>query len=365
MIILALDTTLASCSAALFDAGAGRMLAAGQMLMDKGHAEALAPMVQRTLRESGIWPGNINRIVVTTGPGTFTGLRIGLALAHGMGVALGCEVVGIDTLTATAAPLLRQVERLLVVHQAGATGKCYAAFFSNRTLASPLTFDTPEAVMALAPEGAHVIGSAADAILALAPGRFRRMEGHDLPCAEGFAAFGADLPLAQGLPEPIYLREPDAKPQAGFVAETLRLARSDDVPALARLHRICFEAGWSEDSLRQSMVTPGAMTLVAERDGGIRAFAVLRAVADEAEIITICTAPHWRRKSLAEKLLAAAREMLRGQKISTLHLEVAADNEAARALYRRLGFIETGRRKGYYARDGAAPCDAILMAVRP
>jgi tRNA threonylcarbamoyl adenosine modification protein YeaZ len=365
MIILALDTTLASCSAALFDAGAGRMLAAEQMLMDKGHAEAIAPLVQRCLQKSGVWPSSINRIVVTNGPGTFTGLRIGLALAHGMGVALACEVVGLDTLSATAAPLLRKVPQLLVAHQAGATGNVYAAFFANGTLASPLLFAAPAEVLALAPEGAALIGTGADAIEALAAGRFKRMAGHDLPCAEEFAAFAADLPIAEGLPQPVYLREPDAKPQTPFAAEVIRLAVADDLPALAKLHQICFDDGWSEDSLRQSLSMPGVTALAAVRDGGIRAFLVLRAVADEAEVITLCTAPHWRRKALAEKLLAAGREMLRAQKIVALHLEVAADNGAAHALYLRQGFHETGRRKGYYARNNAAPCDAILMALAP
>lgn len=365
MIILALDTTLASCSAALFDGGAGRMLAARQLLMDKGHAEAIAPLVQRCLQEAGVWPSSIARIAVTNGPGTFTGLRIGLSLAHGMGLALGCDVVGLDTLTATAAPFLGKVRELVVVHQAGATGKFYAGLFRNGTLAGPLSFVSPTEVLELAPAGASIMGTGADAITALAPQAFKRIEGHDLPCAEEFVAFAADLPAAKGLPEPLYLREPDAKPQPAFVAETIRLATATDIPALARLHQMCFDKGWSEESLRQSMTTLGALTLVAERDGGIRAFVVVRIVAGEAEIITICTEPHFRRKTLADKLLAALREMLRAQKITRLHLEVAADNAAAQALYARQGFGEVGRRKGYYARGTSQPCDAILMAVTP
>ncbi len=272
---------------------------------------------------------------------------------------------GLDTLTATAAPLLRKLPQILVVHQAGATGKFYAAVFRNGTLASPLTFDDPAAVTALAPEGSAIMGTGADTINQFAPGRFKRVDGHDLPCAEEFVAFAADLPLSSGLPEPIYLREPDAKPQPGFAAETIRLASEADIPALAKLHQICFEAGWSEESLRQSMTTAGAMTLVAERDGGLRAFVVVRVIAGEAEIITLCTAPHWRRKMLADKLLTALRGFLRGQAVSRLHLEVAADNAAAQALYARQGFRESGRRKSYYARESGTACDAILMAVAP
>lgn len=366
MIILAYDTTLACCSVALLDTAQDRILAAEQQAMEKGHAEAIAPMVQRVVAAAGLEPGQINRIAVTTGPGTFTGLRIGLSLAHGMGVALGCEVVGLDTLTATAAPLLDDVAALMVVHQAGATGKFYAGRFDGGTLSGALVFDEAATVLALAGnDGSVIIGTGADAILATDPAKGNRRSGHDLPCAEHFIRYAARLPAAADLPQPVYLREPDAKPKAGFAPETIRLAEADDIPALARLHQICFDQGWSEDSLRATLAAPGVTALVAARDGGIRAFLVLRTVADEAEILTLCTAPHWRRRALGGKLLQAARDLLRVQKIALWHLEVAADNAAARALYEAHGFAVTGRRKGYYTRPGAQPCDAILMSCTP
>ena len=366
MIVLAIDTTLSSCSAALLDAAEDRVLAAEQVLLDKGHAEVIAPMVQRCLAAAGAGSSAITRIAVTTGPGTFTGLRIGLSLAHGMGVGLGCEVVGIDTLTATAAPLLEETEALLVAHQAGATGKFYAARFEAGTLAGPLLFDGPESVLALAGRDRPVlIGTGANAILAIAPEACVRRVGHDLPVAEHFIRLTAALPAADGFPQPVYLREPDAKPQAAFAPETIRLALPADIPALARLHQICFADGWSEASLRDTLSSPGVLALAAERDGSIRAFIILRAVADEAEILTLCTAPHWRRRALGGKLVAAAQELLRTQNIVLFHLEVADDNAAARALYAAHGFAETGRRKGYYARPNTPACDAVLMACKP
>lgn len=366
MIVLAIDTTLSSCSAALLDAAEDRVLAAEQLLLDKGHAEAIAPLVQHCLATAGLGSSAITRIAVTTGPGTFTGLRIGLSLAHGMGVALGCDVVGIDTLTATAAPLLEEAENLLVAHQAGATGKFYAARYDAGTLAGPLMFDGPEAVLALAGRDRPVlIGTGADAILAMAPEAFDRRAGHDLPVAAQFIRLAAAWPASDGFPQPVYLREPDAKPQAAFAPETIRLARESDIPALARLHQICFDDGWSEESLKATLSSPGVMALVAERDGSIRAFILLRTVADEAEILTLCTAPHWRRRALGGKLVAAARDLLRTQNVSHWHLEVAEDNAAARTLYGMSGFTETGRRKGYYARRHAPACDAILMACKP
>lgn len=363
MLVLALDTTLASCSAAVFASAESRVLAAERHAMDKGHAEAIAPMVQRVLSASGIKAHALDRIAVTTGPGTFTGLRIGLSLAHGMGVALGCDVVGIDTLTATAAPLLREVGNLLVVHQAGATGKFYAARFVDGAQVGELQFDVMEAIVESLGAGPHqVIGTGADVAVTQAPGICTRLAGHDFPIAEKFVVHAASLPAQEGYPQPVYLREPDAKPAAGFQAEVIRLSEAADLSALSALHQMCFERGWSEESLRASVSLPGAITLVAERDGKHRAFLLVQQAADEAEIIALCTEPRWRRRALAEKLVEAARALLRESKVTTLHLEVAADNTAALALYAKLGFSMTGRRKGYY-KDGTV--DAVLMSRRP
>lgn len=363
MLVLALDTTLASCSVAVFDSAVGRIRAAEQQAMDKGHAEAIAPMVQRVLAASGVNAADLTRIAVTTGPGTFTGLRIGLSLAHGMGVALGCEVVGIDMLTATAAPVLADHRHLLVVQQAGATGKFYAGQFADGVLTGALLFEGLDVIVGrLVATPHHVIGTGADAARARAPQICTRLTGHDLPVAEHFVAHAAALPLQQGYPQPIYLREPDAKPSLGFQPELIRLAEATDLAALSALHQMCFEPGWSAESLRASLSLPGAMALLAERDGKLRAFLLIQQAAGEAEIITLCTEPRWRRRALAEKLVDAARVLLRQNQVNTLHLEVAADNIAAATLYAKLGFAVRGRRKGYY-KNGTT--DAVLMSLVP
>ncbi len=366
MLVLALDTTLASCSAAVFDSVAQRLLGHQQQRMDKGHAEAIAPMVRSALASAGVAATDLQRIAVTTGPGTFTGLRIGLSLAHGMGVALGCDVAGIDTLTATAAPLLGKVQNICVVHQAGATGKFYTARFVDGVLHGDLLFESLEVIAASAgPSLPLLIGTGADAVMTLAPHAFTRLTGHDLPLAGHFVRLAAARPAQRGFPQPIYLREPDAKPSADFRPEIIRLAQADDLAALSALHQMCFDHGWSTASLGASLSLAGAQALVAERDGRIRAFVLVQQAAGEAEIITLCTEPRWRRRALAEKLVAAARDFLRQHEVTKLHLEVAADNIAATALYAKLGFSVSGRRKGYYSRDGGVTVDALLMSLSP
>ncbi len=101
MMILGLDTALSACSAAVVDSATGQCPARRLEKMDVGHAEALPGMVREVVQSAGLGFAGIDRIAVTTGPGTFTGVRIGLAFARGLGLALGWPVVGVSTLQGT------------------------------------------------------------------------------------------------------------------------------------------------------------------------------------------------------------------------------------------------------------------------
>lgn len=102
MITLGLDTATSACAVALWDAASGRTLAVRAETMQRGLAEKLVPMVQATLADAGIGFADLSRIGVTVGPGTFTGLRVGLAAARGFALAAGCPLVGVTTLEAAA-----------------------------------------------------------------------------------------------------------------------------------------------------------------------------------------------------------------------------------------------------------------------
>jgi tRNA threonylcarbamoyladenosine biosynthesis protein TsaB len=108
MRVLAIDTALAACSAAVLDTAQGALnggiLASDSLPMVRGHAEALMPLVARVVKASGLAFADFDRVVVTTGPGSFTGLRVGISAARGLGVATGIPVVGVSTLSAYSAP---------------------------------------------------------------------------------------------------------------------------------------------------------------------------------------------------------------------------------------------------------------------
>src|SRR5580698_2238559 len=108
MLILAIDTALDACAAGVLDTEAGRLIAQESQAMKRGHAEALMPLIARVIEQSGIAFTALDRIAVTTGPGSFTGLRVGLSAARGIALAADKPVVGLSTLTAYAAPVVGQ-----------------------------------------------------------------------------------------------------------------------------------------------------------------------------------------------------------------------------------------------------------------
>jgi len=106
MLILAIDTALDACSACVLDTDANKIIAQESQPMKRGHAEALMPLIARVMKASTIAFAALDRIAVTTGPGSFTGLRVGLSAARGIALAADKPVVGLTTLTAYAAPVV-------------------------------------------------------------------------------------------------------------------------------------------------------------------------------------------------------------------------------------------------------------------
>ena len=108
MRILAIDTSCGAASVAVVESGQAEPLAVMTKRMVRGHADALAPMVEEVMRGLDGGFASLSRIAVATGPGSFTGIRVGLAMARAMAVALAIPVVGVSTLAAFAAPLLER-----------------------------------------------------------------------------------------------------------------------------------------------------------------------------------------------------------------------------------------------------------------
>jgi tRNA threonylcarbamoyladenosine biosynthesis protein TsaB len=359
MKLLCIDTALASCSVCIYDATNKTVLASDQQHMARGHAEALPPMVARTMSQAGIGYADLGRIAVTTGPGTFTGIRVGLSFARAMGLARNIKVLGIDTMVATQAAVSER--NCIVIHQAGMSGLFY--FYDGEEI----QLLAPEAIVSRLRNDQLVLGTGAETIIALSGrGDLKRSSQHDLPCAPGFAAYAAAQLEPTHMPDPVYLREADAKPQKDPLRGLggLEFTPSDDLPALAKLHAVCFETAWNEKDLSEVLANPGCVALLATSNDGPVGFLIYRAVADEAEIITICVDPSYQRRGAGLKIVSTTKQLLKSLKISNLFLEVAAGNKEAISLYTRAGFVEAGKRKAYYTRKSGEIEDAIIMRTQ-
>ncbi|GAA0552096.1 tRNA threonylcarbamoyladenosine biosynthesis protein TsaB [Rhizomicrobium palustre] len=209
-LILAADTCFGACSAALLR---GQNVVARQnVAMERGHAEALAPMVEAVMREAGLSFSEIDRLAVTTGPGSFTGQRVGLAFMRGLRVALAKPLHGITSLAAMAEQARVENNLMLgaAVHDAK-RGEVYLALQGS---------DFPPALLSLA-DAAEILAPLGPMALAgTAAPRFAR-EGDTLttitaPDATWVARL-AQLQVTPTIaPRPLYLRAPDAKLPGGL-----------------------------------------------------------------------------------------------------------------------------------------------------
>lgn len=348
---------MAACSAAVWRGG---ILASRFEPMERGHAERIAPMVDYVMREAALPFAEIDRIAVTTGPGTFTGQRIGLAMARGLGLALDKPVIGVTTLETIASVQQGNGAPIVVVCDARRDEYYFAVYSERLEPLHDLALLSLGSIVERVPSGrVYVIGSAADTfIMADRRDRFVRIRD-DLPKASNLAALAAIRAASNRMPEPLYLRAPDARPQAGRVADPIRRAGPNEAASISSLHRACFEPAWDEAAISALMAAPGTSAWLAEAQGEANGFVLARRAADEVEILSLGTKPSARRRGFARKLVGA----LAGAHAdaSAIFIEVAADNGAALALYESCGFIEAGRRNAYYARVDGTRQDAIIM----
>lgn len=174
MLVLAFDTTAAACSVALVKDGVA--LAHIRELMDQGQAEILMPQIEEVMQETGLAYSALDRIAVTIGPGSFTGVRVGLSAARALGLAAGKPVIGISSLE-TIAAAVPEVERGRHAHILAAVdtkrGDLYVQVFAARDLSScaeVVALPPTEIADWLGAKDVVVTGDGAGAALAHLPG---------------------------------------------------------------------------------------------------------------------------------------------------------------------------------------------------
>jgi tRNA threonylcarbamoyl adenosine modification protein YeaZ len=219
MRVLAIDTALEACSAAVLDTEQSGGAVTESLPMARGHAEALIPLIARVMDRARITFSDIDRIAVTTGPGSFTGLRVGIAAARGIALATGKPAVGLSTLAAYAAPLIAEDDSIPVVAVIDARhDHVYMQAFGpgGRTLVTARLVPLREALRFAATGAPRLIGTGAKLLAAAWPPAERAPSAVDplsAPDIDWVARLGVAAAETGSPPKPLYLRAPDAQPQ--------------------------------------------------------------------------------------------------------------------------------------------------------
>ncbi|MEZ2328195.1 tRNA (adenosine(37)-N6)-threonylcarbamoyltransferase complex dimerization subunit type 1 TsaB [Mesorhizobium sp. RCC_202] len=219
MKLLAIDCAASLCAACVYDAAAGNELGRQVLDLGKGHAEHLMAVIEAALKASGIGYRDLNAIAVSIGPGSFTGLRVGVSAARGLALALKIPAIGVTTLEALAAEAAAIFAGRAVLAALDAGREEIHAALYDEALAlayGPAVTNLVETT-AMAERADAVLAGTAAPLIATAAGHV--LDTGPVTSTADIATY-ARLAAAKGpgeKPKPLYLRGADAKPQAGFI----------------------------------------------------------------------------------------------------------------------------------------------------
>ena len=228
MLVLAIDTALDACAAGVLDTKAMRLIAGESLPMKRGHAEALMPLIARVMKAAGIAFAALDRIAATTGPGSFTGLRVGLSAARGMALAANKPAVGVTTLRAYTAPIVSENGQHPVISAIDARHDhvyFQAVSGNGSTLIQPCVAPVEEALAASRFGAPYLVGNAAKLLADRWPAHALppvAVDPQPAPDIAWVAWLGAAVSPNTAPARPYYLRAPDAKPAGDLLHKALK-----------------------------------------------------------------------------------------------------------------------------------------------
>ena len=397
MLILSIDCAGSGCGVCVWQDGV--VLSESDERMERGQDQRLMPLIIEAMQRANVTFDNLDRIAITRGPGSFTGLRIGLAAARGIGLAANKPVIGIDRFSIYREAFKNSGKDHAVVINSRRK-ELYCCFYPGSGAAhapTMLTFEEITEFLKASPtrhsrEGGNPSASDSERISHVPLRRAAmdsRLRGNDgsgntititgdiaphlftnfqlptepeyITSAKLAASVNPNDP--EFLPRPLYIRAPDvtfpADKKPHYELRPLSVAHAEQ---LAALHAESFgKAAWSLQQIQSSLrldTTRGWGIFVHDKIVG---FILCQLIPDQSEVLALCVHPSHRRQGSGEKLMRAAADAA-DQAGSHLYLEVAADNSAALKLYEKLGFQRTGHRPRYY-QIGKRAVDAILLTL--
>jgi len=372
MVILALETVTRGGSLALLDAGALHDMRGDAA---RTHGIRLPGEALTFLASHGRTLGDLDYLCVVTGPGSFTGIRIGLAAMQGLAMTSNLRVIPVPSLEALASAWTADQDRgpsRLVTCLDGARGDVFLSVFDVSGVPSDEPAVLLAAMVAEPARAAEVIGEFAgspmtfigDGVLAYLEfwrERFPHavLDTNAVSMAKGAALIAARAPERALVPHalrPLYVRRPDAEivrarlPVPPLSPVTVSRATPDDLRDVAALQRRSFTNAWGAEAIQWELDhTDVARLYVARTETGeLIAYCACWIVFDELHINSLAVDDRYRRQRVASRLLdhVFRNAVADGARMATL--EVRQSNEAARALYEGLGFKIEGVRRNYY-----------------
>ncbi len=373
MKILALDTSTSAATAAITEDGS---LVAEYILNNKkAHSQKIMGVIDELFKTSGIDPFEIDLYACSAGPGSFTGLRIGASIIKGMAQAFNKPVAGVPTLDALACNLYNCTGLVCPILDAQ-RGMVYSSLYSwergilvkhedfraisvaelievLKDKAAPVTFlgdGVPLFERDLKAGLGEYCAAPADSLLPRASSLARiAMEMYDKGSLDTYSSFGLT-----------YIRKSQAETEYEKKQQVELMEMSlEDIDGVCEIENLSFAIPWSRESFESELLRNDlARYMVAKADGKVVAYGGIWIILDEGHITNIAVHPDYRGRKIGEKIVEALSLKAKENDVMRITLEVRASNNAARALYKKLGFVDSGVRKGYYDDNKE---DAVIM----
>ncbi|HWR61485.1 MAG TPA: tRNA (adenosine(37)-N6)-threonylcarbamoyltransferase complex dimerization subunit type 1 TsaB [Clostridia bacterium] len=373
MKILAVDTSTTAATAAITEDG--RLVAEFTLNISRAHSQKIMGIIDELFKKSGFKPSDIDLFACTAGPGSFTGLRIGASIIKGMAQTFKKPVAAVPTLDALAYSLYNctgLVCPMLDAQREMVYSNLYCWEKGRLKKLEDLGAIKIGDLTGLLREKAVPATFLGDGVQLFEKNLKNDLEeyyvanaGSLLPRASACAAVALEL-YEKGLTDSYdtfkltYIRKSQAEVEYEKKrAIQLQDMSIDDIDQVCEIEKLSFKTPWSRESFEAEISgNKLARYVVAKVGGKVAAYGGMWIVLDEGHITNIAVHPDYRGMKLGEKLVLSMLEKARSCGALNITLEVRNSNTVARNLYRKLGFVDSGIRKGYYSDTGE---DAVIM----
>jgi tRNA threonylcarbamoyladenosine biosynthesis protein TsaB len=321
----------------------GAVLAEVEEYLERGQDQRLLPLVIETMDNADVRFNQLDRIAVVRGPGSFTGLRIGLAAAHGLALAADTPILGVDRFTLYRSLFDQKDKNLLVIIHSKRKELFCQLYPIECALPAPVMMDLDEIRHYLT----HNPNTVVAGDVRITDWAWQGPPGvkECVQCAVLAAA--ADPDNVAFAPTPLYIRPPDVTLKKNEI--TLEPVTPDMSDALVAIHAKGFgKDAWSHAQMLGSLSLVTTHGWAALDKNVLVGFVLLQTMQDEQEILTFSVSPDHHRRTIGKTLLRKVIDDARASCVKRIFLDVAADNRAAITLYEQAGFALAGKRANYY-----------------